>query len=132
MAFESLPGKNVGRKAGLGQVSVLVNSIGQVRFNIAPDVARAAGLKRHIVVRIGTGTDRGNVLIRPAIDHDHSTHGLSAKEGHSGGAFAVVASKLGVPSDRRSSAIFPHEVTADGLIVDIRPLMKPVAVDIAA
>ena len=133
MAFHDLPKSTRGRHDKLkNTVTAAIYNAGVIVFRVSEDLHRKMGAPSFVSVLVGDGEHTGRIAIIPKHMKTDKTVRAAAPKNSSAVNILVSAGRVGVSKARRGTVTLSHDITDDGLIVDIRPLMKPVAVDIAA
>lgn len=134
MAFEDLPArKNFGRDKLVNTVKAATTKNGGVNFRVSRDIVEKMGSPSFVRVLVGTGQHAGKIAVIPR--HMKSDQSVIFRPGNPNSQafmFTVGSTRLGIATANRSTITLSHEITDDGLVVDVRPLMKPVAVADAA
>lgn len=91
------------------------------------DIITALGMKDRAVLLVGEGPDAGKFLIRlPQQGEKENTYKL-AGQGAAARTFGFGIKKNGLKPLTEKSQIVPHEITPDGLLIDLRHLMADAA-----
>lgn len=133
MAFHDLPKSKTGGRTKLSNtVTAAIYIAGNVIIRISEDLHRKMGSPAFASVLLGDGEHAGRIAIVPKVMKTTKTVRVAKQKGGASVDLCVGAGRIGVNGAKRRAITLSHDITDDGLIVDIRPLMKPVAVDIAA
>lgn len=107
-----------GHRRMTGAVRILRIKGAHGRLSIAADLFDAIGKPERMGFMVGTGEDAGRVKLVPAAEGY-----VTLKRTRDSAATAVtLPAGIGAHAPRRSTAV-AHQLTDDGLIVDLRPFM---------
>lgn len=134
MAFKDLPRpeRGFGSDTFKNTVACYVQDNGTVVFRLSSDIHAKMGSPSFCRVMVGTGEHFGRIAVLPSGMKTDDTRKFTYQPNGKSPTFTVGAKRIGVSKGARKTVHLPHEITEDGLIIDIRPLMKPVAVQTAA
>ena len=122
MAFnEVIKGEFMGREAAYNSVRAYTRK-GTVKFSISKDIMDRLGNPMFFRVAVGTGQHSGLVALIPTRAKSPNAYCIHATNG----TVSVTASKIGNLTAEKTIKI-PHEITDDGLVVDVRPITVRVA-----
>lgn len=93
-------------------------------ISVSKDIYEKLKSPAAIKVMIGSGENSGFIALIPKEIAVNGCYALHKKERK----LAISASKIGVVKGTRPTVHVSHEITEDGLIIDIRPLRQPVSV----
>jgi hypothetical protein len=128
MAFVELPKtKTFGRNALGNTVRAHVQNTGTVVIRVSADIYEKMGAPAFCRVMVGTDDHTGRIAVLPRAMKTAETRALKLLKGNKSPIFDVGAKRIGVNTTPRKTITLPHEISEHGLIIDVRPLMKPVA-----
>lgn len=136
MAFVELTRKN---NAGRGRdpltncVRAYVSSNGVMNITVSTDLHEQIGKPKACRVMVGTDAHEGKIAILPLKDKTQGTLNFNTTSKFAVSPRVQISStRVGPKLSPRATTAMPFEVTDLGLIIDIRPLSKPVATLVAA
>lgn len=135
MAFVELP-ENVthaGRDRLSNCVRAAISTQGTVQITVSADIHQKLGSPKACRIMVGTDDHEGKIAILPLKSKAKGTLNFTTNNKSAvSPKVQIRASRLSLKDNPRATTTIPHEVTDLGLIVDVRPLMKPVASLVAA
>lgn len=129
MAFVDLPTVNdFSREALSNCVRASVGPTGTVSIRIAADIYKLMGSPLFCRVLNGTEEHKGRIAVLPRSMKTPDTRPIRATGPASKSpTIQLGARRIGVTPAPRKTITLPHEISENGLLIDVRPLMKPVA-----
>ena len=126
MSFHEIErGEFKGRAPLKNIVQVHTNGTAALSFAIAGDIAKKIGDPIFINILLGSGEHSGYVAFIPRNVRGPASYKVCRQASRPTARFSIHPKKLGVVARKIAPTILPHEITEDGLIVDIRPLRQP-------
>lgn len=126
MAFQEISkqGSSYGGRGNLraASISASVNANGTVRIALSEDLASALGEPQAVRILLGDGEHAGRIALIPCAKEKRSGFSLFKKKGSRQSFVQAGARLIGVPKAAKSSVDLPYELTATGIIIDVRPL----------
>lgn len=103
-------------------ISASINVNGTVRIALSEDLASAMGEPQAVRILLGDGEHKGRIALTPCAKEKRSSFSLFKKKGSRQSFVQAGARLIGVPKAAKSSVELPYEMTATGIIIDVRPL----------
>lgn len=126
MAFHEIErGSWKTREALKDTVGVWVSAQGVASITISGDLYKKIGSPAFVKVMLGSGEHSGFVALIPRNMPAGAYKVTKTSAGSAQMKLSITASRLGLLRDKRPTMHLPHEITEDGLIVDLRPI-RPV------
>lgn len=114
-----------GRDAAKNSVRANISTTGQVRIAVSGDLVEIIGSPKACRILLGTKEHAGHAAVVPQTVKTKGTYSFHSQKRGKQSSLLVMAKRLGVPTERRAAIDLPHQVSATGIIIDLRPLTKP-------
>ena len=132
MAFQTIEkGKYVLGGKPLENTVSAHSDVSSLRVYISSDICARMNIakKSFVTIARGVGSDAGHICL--TIDHSRNqktSYIVVKPSSGSAGTFSCSVNRIGLHKDRFGSTVIPHDLTANGLVIDLRPLMAASAV----
>lgn len=124
MAFHELE-KGSGRRAATNRVVISWIKRSSAQIRISGDLHKRIGSPSFVKIMLGGGEDAGFVAVIPqASPCDNSYAMFGARKQR---MFTLSLNKVGIQRRARETVTVPHEITQDGLVLDLRSVAAPTA-----
>lgn len=116
MSFTEISKGQFGETKAINSIRVASYQSGSGKVCISSDILEQVGSPMFFKIAVGEGKHSGFLALIPTRTKSKNSYSIHRAQGH----LTISSKKTGLPMSLFGSTKVPHEITDDGIVIDIR------------